>query len=114
MQATGILFETRSGRTCSGDFEYPEDALHLQGRQLQVEQGASLDEQPDRIISVPTKPIKVTNIRSDAGDLEAHKAHRVETQIEISGVHIGLLVNFEWITGDGSQESAEVAILFAG
>jgi hypothetical protein len=114
MQATGISFKTKTGRTCSADFEYPEDALHLQGRQLQVEHGASFDEQPDRIMSVPIKPIKVANIRSDAGDLEAHKAHRVETQIEISGAHIGLLVNFEWKTGDGSQESAEVVIFFAG
>jgi hypothetical protein len=114
MQATGISFKTRSGRTCSADFEYPEETLSLQGRQLQVEHGASFDEQPDRIISVPIKPIKVANVRSDAGDLETHKAHRVETQLEISGVHVGLLVNFEWTTGDGAQESAEVVIIFAG
>jgi len=114
MQATGISFEARSGRTCTADFEYPEEALRLQGRQLQVEHGDALDEQPNGIMLFPTKPIKVTNIRSEAGDLEAHKAHRVETQIEISGAHIGLLVNFEWKTGDGSQESAEVVIFFAG
>ena len=114
MQATGISFMTKSGRTCSADFEYPEDSLSLQGRQLQVEHGASFDEKPDRIISVPIKPIKVANIRSVTGNLEAHKAHRVETHLEVSGAHIGLLVNFEWNTSDGSQESAEVVIFFAG
>jgi hypothetical protein len=114
MHATGISFKTKTGRTCSADFEYPEDALHLQGRQLQVEHGASFDEQSDRIMLFPIRPIKVTNIRSDAGDLEAHKAHRVETHLEISGAHIGLLVNFEWTTDDGVQESAKLVIFFAG
>ncbi len=114
MHATGISFKTKSGRTCSADFEYSEDKLSLQGRQLQVEHGASFDEQPDRIISVPIKPIKVANIRSVTGDLEVPKAHRVETHLEVSGAHIGLLVNFEWMSGDGSRESAEVVIFFAG
>ena len=114
MQATGISFKTKSGRTCSADFEYPEDKLSLQGRQLQVEHGASFDEQADQNLSVPIKPIKVANIRSLKGELEAHKAHRVETHLEVSGAHIGLLVNFEWMSGDGSRESAEVVIFFAG
>jgi hypothetical protein len=114
MQATGISFATNSGRTCNADFEYPEDALRLKGRQFQVEHGDALDKQPDGVMLFPIRPIKVTNIRSDAGDLEAKKAHRVETHLEISGAHIGLLVNFEWTTDDGVQESAKLVIFFAG
>ena len=60
------------------------------------------------------KPIKVTNIRSDMGDLETITARRVKPHLEVSRIHIGLLVNIVWKTGDGSQESAELTIFFAG